>query len=82
MIIISVHSGYDAIKLTFLMQNKRLGAVQFGSVYFHTVFAYILHPKNAVGQAALAKLLQPLVSFNLVRISVYRKKAAARETIC
>lgn len=68
MIIISVHSGYTAIKLTFLMQNKRLGAAELGSVYFHTVFAYILCPKNAVGQAALAKLLQPLVSFNLVRI--------------
>lgn len=68
MIIISVHCGFTAFKLTFLVQNKRLGAVEFGSVYFHTVFAYILHPKNAVGQAALAKLLQPLMSFNLVRI--------------
>lgn len=68
MIIISVHSVFTAIKLTFLMQNKRLGAAEFGSVYFHTVFAYILRPKNAVGQAALAKLLQPLMSFNLVRI--------------
>lgn len=56
MIIISVHSGFTAIKLTFLMQNKKLGAEEFGSVYFHTVFAYILRPKNVVGQAALAKL--------------------------
>lgn len=68
MIIISAHSGFTAIKLTFLMQNKRLGAIEFGSVYFHTVFAYILCPKNVVGQAAFAKLLRPLMSFNLVRI--------------
>lgn len=68
MIIISVRSGFTAIKLTFLMQNKRRGAVEFGSVYFHTVFAYILCPKNAVGQVALAKHLLPLMSFRLVRI--------------
>lgn len=68
MIIISVHSGSTAIKLTFLMRNKRLGAADFGSVYFHIVFAYIFHPKNVVGQAALAKLLQPLVSSNHVRL--------------
>lgn len=47
MIIISVHSGFIAIELTFLMQNKRLGAVECRSVYFHTAFAYISHPRNA-----------------------------------
>lgn len=31
--------------------------------------------KNVAGQGCLAKLLQPLVSFNLVRIQVYLKKA-------
>lgn len=64
MIIISVHSGFTAIELTFLMENKKLGAIEFGSVYFHTAFAYISHPKNA----AFTNLLHPLMSFNLFRI--------------
>lgn len=67
-IIFSVHNGYNTVKLTFLMPNKGLGAVVFAHVYFHTNFAYVLHSKNAVGQAVLAKVLQPLLSFNLVRI--------------
>lgn len=51
-----------------LCDAKWLRAIEFGSVYFLTVFAYILCAKNVVGQAVLEKPLKPLMSFNIVRI--------------
>lgn len=74
--IISVCIGRTTIKLTFLMQNKRLGAGELGCVYFHTVFAYISCSMNAVRQASLAK--QTVVRFNLITIwSTFRKHSRA-----
>lgn len=74
MIIISVHGGFRHIKLTFVMPPV-LRAVELESAYFLTVLAHILHPKNSAGPAALAKLLEPLLNFNLGRIWVHLNKA-------